>query len=91
MAERRSVGVIRRVLEEMDRQHISYVQLAARLGPGWTNDYLALRLGELMPLRPGQTKLGGRIPLTGTEIEQLAEAFKISPAQITLEQLEPAA
>jgi hypothetical protein len=81
MTDRRSFGVIRRVLEQMERQHVSYQQLAARL-PGWTEQMLALRLGELMPLRAGQ-QAGGRVPLTGSEIRQLAEALKVPVRELT--------
>ena len=80
--ERKSVGVIRRVLDEMAHQHLSYPQLAARL-PGWTNQLVALRLGELMPLQPGQTRLGGRVPLTGSEIRQLAKALNVPVRELT--------
>jgi hypothetical protein len=78
-------STVSRVLDEMARQHISYVQLAARLrqcfpGSGWSENYMALRLGELMPVTPNRTGFGGRVPLTVTETEQMAAALGVRPA-----------
>jgi hypothetical protein len=82
--ERKGYGVVRRIFREMGRQHVSHVQLAARLrdvnpGRGWTDEMTAMRLGELMPLTRPSQRPGGRVPLTGTEIEDIAAALNVSP------------
>jgi hypothetical protein len=81
-----SRGVVRRVLDEMDTQGIGIPTLRARLGPGWSKDYLEMRLGELLPVSPTRPRFGGRVPLTHTEIEDLAEALRVPVAQLLGEQ-----
>ena len=93
MTVSRGTEVISRILEVMDRQHISWIQLAVRLrmctGNGWSDEYTALRLGQLLPLGPGRTSPGGRVPLRATEIDEMARALGVSPAELLGEQ-EPA-
>jgi hypothetical protein len=84
---KRAVG---QILDEMAKQRISYVQLAARLrrvSPswGWTQEYLALRLGELVPVYEG-LQIGGRTPLMAVEIEQMAQALCVPVAELLSEQ-----
>lgn len=79
----RDKRVVARVLDEMQKQCIGYVQLGARLrytspACGWSQEYVALRLGELLPGPP----FGGRIPLTGSEIEQMARALSVPVAEL---------
>jgi hypothetical protein len=79
---------LRRVLEEMDRQHLSCSQLAKMLrrrsGPGsvWTEQYLAMRLGQLLPCHPDRPGLGGWVPLTDPEIAEFAAALKVPAGQL---------
>jgi hypothetical protein len=74
--------VVRRILEEMARQHIGVPTLCARLGSGWTMEYLAMRLGELLPITATRPRFGGRVPLTATEILEMADALRVPVAEL---------
>ncbi|HEY1622138.1 MAG TPA: hypothetical protein VGG25_31260 [Streptosporangiaceae bacterium] len=68
----KSERVVARILAEMDRQRVTLTKMAGRMGPGWSYDLLAIRLGHMLP--GGR---GGRYPLTSMEITVMARALKV--------------
>jgi hypothetical protein len=69
--------VVARILAEMGRQKLSYTSLAKRMGPGWSAELVALRLGLALP---GQ--IGGRVPLSRSEVLTFTKALRIPPAYL---------
>jgi hypothetical protein len=68
--------VVARVLNEMSRQRLSCSRLADRAG--YPPDYLAMRLGLLVP--GGGCR--GKVPLVTEEIGRLAGALRVPAEQL---------
>ena len=67
--------VVLRVMAEMTRRNLSYVNLAERIG--WSPAFMAMRLGFAMP----GTK-GGRVPLSRGELTDIAGGLRVPVAQL---------
>ena len=64
----------------MDVQKCGYVSLASRMF--WSPDWLAMRLGLMMPVEQEPPRWGGRVPLTGTEVETFARVLRVPVEQL---------
>jgi hypothetical protein len=73
-------STLARILQEMDRQRLSNARLAGKLG--WSERYLSLRLGWLLPVTPVKPRFGGRFPLTAPEVEHIAGALQVDARQL---------
>ena len=66
-----------RIMRTMEEQEVSCRELASRLGPSWNRERVMMRLGLLLP-----GTIGGRVPLTGSEIKQIAAALELPTRQL---------
>lgn len=63
-----------RVMDEIRRRHLTNARVGQRIG--WTEAYVAMRLGLAMPGR-----VGGRVALTSSELELFAKALRVQPSK----------